>query len=86
MKTSVPGDLVILAVGLFAVARPGLISRRGNAAREERLEQLKAGEKETFFEERRQIEAYPFRQRTVRLLGALVVALALVQLFVAISG
>ena len=75
-------DFLLVLLGLVGVARPSIISNIWNRGRARRLEQLRAGGKERFFEERRQLEAYPIRHVwTVRLLGALVLLLDAARMF-----
>ncbi len=46
---------------LVAIARPDLLVRESRRNWEKRLRELEAGEPEAFFEERRELEAYPPR-------------------------
>jgi hypothetical protein len=64
-------NFLVILFGLVALVRPNVIANLWNGPRAQRLEQLKAGAEERYFEERRQLEAYPIRHLwTVRLLGA----------------
>lgn len=62
--------ILAIIVGVALVFFASSIRDGLNAGREKRLAQLKDGAAETFFEERRQLEAYPVRRTIIlRLLG-----------------
>ena len=53
---------IMLAGGsLAAIIRPGLLVKESRRNRDARLRELDAGAPEAFFEERRELEAYPPR-------------------------
>jgi hypothetical protein len=75
------GDFVVVPLALFAFVRPDIVSDRWNRGRRRRLDQLEAGAEEGYFEERRQLEAYPIRHLwTVRLIAGALLLLELVRL------
>ena len=62
-----------LAVGLPAMIRPDLMMRESVRNHKRRLDELRGGAPEAYFEERRELEAYPprfdFDADTIRRLG-----------------
>jgi len=65
---SAGGESLVIYIGvtmtvssLAAIARPDLLVRESRRNWEKRLRELDAGASEAFFEERRELEAYPPR-------------------------
>lgn len=77
--------LTMLATGLPAALRPHMMVRESLRNRNRRLDELRNGTDEAYFEERRELEAYPprfdFDQNTIRIIGLGGRALGLVSLF-----
>jgi hypothetical protein len=79
-------DLQSIAFALFGVVlvvRPSIIAKPFIERRERRLAELRQGKEETYFEERRALEAYPPVRRlwVWRLFGCLCLLLALSEIF-----
>ena len=79
-------DLQSIAFTLFGavlVVRPSIIAKPFIERRERRLAELRQGKEETYFEERRALEAYPPVRRlwVWRLLGCLCLLLGLSEVF-----
>jgi hypothetical protein len=81
--------LMMLVTGIPAILRPDMMVRESLSNRNRRLEQLRGGAEEAYFEERRELEAYPprfdFDHRTIRMMGAGSAVLGLVSLFQGIA-
>jgi hypothetical protein len=77
-------DILFLALGLAMLARGDLFARRAARRHEKRLAELRAGEEERFFEERRSLEAYPpfAKSSTWRIVGGLLAAVMLSSLLI----
>ena len=74
-------QLVLLAVGLVLVAFPRVLDGNPRQRHHRRLEELRNGADEAFFEERRALEAYqPRGYWQTRVLGGLLIFLALSKL------
>ena len=71
--------LTAIFIGAAGLARPAVFTGRY----ERRLHELKSGAEERYFEERRQLEAYPiFANRSrVRLFGAFMLLVGICDLF-----
>lgn len=67
--------LTVIPLGVLALLRPALFT----SGYERRLHELRSGAEERYFEERRQLEAYPiFRNRPrVRLFGTFLLLLGI---------
>lgn len=74
-----------LTVGLPAMIRPDLMIRESARNHKRRLDELRNGAPEAYFEERRELEAYPPRfdldELTIRRLGGLGAFLGLISLY-----
>ena len=70
-------DVILAAVGVILLIAPEILIGPKRRAREARLAELRAGAPETYFEERRALEAYPLTHRkwVWRLLGAVTLLL-----------
>jgi len=77
-------DVLFLALGLAMLVRGDLFARRAARRHEKRLEELRAGGEERFFEERRSLEAYPSfaKSTTWRILGGLLAAVMIGSLLI----
>jgi hypothetical protein len=75
--------LVPAIAGALVLFWPYSFSARAGLQHEKRLEELRSGAEETYFEERRSLEAYrpPRSELTWRLLGAILLVLGLLRLF-----
>ncbi|AOL23061.1 hypothetical protein Ga0102493_112042 [Erythrobacter litoralis] len=77
--------LMVAGTSLGAILRPDLLVKESRSNRDARLRELDAGAPEAFFEERRELEAYPPRfdlsHRTLRILGAAGLALGIAAMF-----
>jgi hypothetical protein len=77
------------ASGLVAIIRPQSLVRDSRRNWQARLRELDAGAPEAYFEERRELEAYPPRfdlsHRTLRLLGGVGLILGLLCIFTGLN-
>ncbi|MFY7744766.1 MAG: hypothetical protein ACOVQY_05045 [Erythrobacter sp.] len=80
----------LAASGLVAIIRPASLVRESRRNWEARLRELDAGAPEAFFEERRELEAYPPRfdpgPTALRWLGGVGLVLGMVCLFMGLTG
>ena len=78
--------VLLLAAGVALMVVPGRIRRRAERIHAERLAQLDAGGEESFFEERRSLEAWPppRHDRSWRWLGAVLILVAGLQILLAV--
>ena len=79
-----------LAVGLPAMMRPDLMIRESARNHNRRLDELRNGAPEAYFEERRELEAYPprfdFDAPTIRRLGGVGAFLGVLSLYQGLTG
>ena len=77
--------LAVLGTAIPAIFRPGLMVRESARHHKRRLRELQDGAPEAYFEERRELEAYPprydFSDRTIRWLGVIGAGLGLLSLY-----
>ncbi|QUL38278.1 hypothetical protein [Erythrobacter sp. JK5] len=81
--------ITILALAIPAIIRPESLHKESLRNRNRRLEELRNGAPERYFEEQRELEAYRPRfdpsSRTIRALGFVGVTLGVLSLFQGIS-
>ena len=74
-------EIVLIVAASLLIVVPQWIEGRSKLGHSRRLNQLRAGAPEQFFEERRSLETYPPKGRwTYRLLGAVVIIYAVASL------
>jgi hypothetical protein len=77
--------LAALLIGAQAIIRPTSMVRESLRNRNRRLDEIRNGAPEKYFEERRELEAYPPRfdldDRTIRALGVVGAIIGLISLY-----
>lgn len=77
--------LAVLSTAIPAIFRPDLMVRESARHHKRRLRELQDGAPEAYFEERRELEAYPprydFSDRTTRWLGVIGAGLGLFSIY-----
>ncbi len=77
--------LAVLGTAIPAIFRPDLMVRESARHHKRRLRELQDGAPEAYFEERRELEAYPprydFSDRTIRWLGVIGTGIGLFSIY-----